>query len=139
MLGKPSFERFESGFEVGQSDYLFGAPVAANFDYEEVNLSTPTQPTLAKAGLVSSVHLAAALNMGAAGRSVLRDKAKRLPATEVKIKVNPSPLQTLDTAGGTMVGNALAGRAAQSYWSAMDTAQANAPGAEVVEAFEMNF
>lgn len=139
LLGKPSFERFESGFEVGQSDYLFGAPVAANFDYEEVNLSTPTQPTLAKAGLVSSVHLAAALNMGAAGRSLLRDKAKRLPATEVKIKVNPPPLQTLDTAGGAMVGNALPGRAAQSYWSAMDTVQANAPGAEVVEAFEMHF
>lgn len=139
LLGKPSFERFESGFEVGQSDYLFGAAVAANFDYEEVNLSTPTQPILGKAGLVSSVHVAAALGMGAAGRSVLRDKAKRLPETEVKISVNPPPLQTLDTGGGAMAGSVLTGRAAQSYWSALDTAQAAAPGAEVVEAFEMNF
>ncbi|MBM3342430.1 MAG: hypothetical protein FJY56_10030 [Betaproteobacteria bacterium] len=139
LLAKPSFERFESGFEVGQSDYLFGAPVAANFDYEEVNLSTPAPPILGRPGLVSSVLLKSALNMGAAGRSVLRDKAKRLPDTEVKIKVNPPPLQTLDTVGGAMIGNALTGRATQSYWSAMDTAQANAPGAQVVEAFEMSF
>jgi hypothetical protein len=62
-----------------------------------------------------------------------------LPEAEVKIKVNPPPLQTLDTGAGAMVGAALAGRAAKSYWAALDTAQAVAPGVEVVEAFEMLF
>jgi hypothetical protein len=140
LLSKPSFERFDAGFEVGQSDYLFGAPVAETFDYEEVNLSTPAGPTfIANAGLFTTAHLATALDRGAAGRSVLRNKVSRQPETEVKIKVNPPPLQTLDTGAGTMAGAALSGRAAQSYWAARDTAQAAAPGAEIVEAFEMTF
>jgi hypothetical protein len=140
LLGKPSFDRFESGLEAGQRDFLFGAPVADKFDYEEVNLSTPAEPTiLAAAGLFSSAHLAVALDMGAAGRSVLRDRARRLPEDAVKIKVNPPPLQTLDTGAGAMAGGALGGRAARSFWHAQDEALAAGPGVEVVEAFEMAF
>lgn len=140
LLGKPSFDRFESGFEVGQRDYLFGAAVADKFDYEEVNLSTPAGPSLiASAGLTSAAHAAWALDMGAAGRSVLRSKARLKPETEVKIKVNPPPLQTLDTSAGTMTGGALAGRAAQSFWTAHDAAVAAGPGVQLVEAFEMSF
>jgi hypothetical protein len=140
LLGKPSFDRFESGLEVGQRDYLFGAPVADKFDYEEVNLSTPAEPTrLVAAGLFTAAHLAVALDMGAAGRSVLRDKARRLPEDAVKIKVNPPPLQTLDTGAGAMAGSTLGGRAAQSSWHAQDEAEAAGPGVAVVEAFEMAF
>ena len=46
-FAKPSFERFEAGFEVGQRDYLFGVTASDLYDYEEVNLSTPS----AKSGL----------------------------------------------------------------------------------------
>jgi hypothetical protein len=140
LLGKPSFDRFESGFEAGQRDYLFGAPVAEKFDYEEVNLSTPAEPTIIVAiGLFTAGHMAWALDNGAAGRSVLRDKARRLPETEVKIAVDPPPLQTLDTDAGSMVGASLDGRAAQSFWHAQDAAMAAGRGVEVVEAFEMAF
>ena len=137
LLGKPSFDRFESGFEVGQRDYQYGAPVADTFDYEEVNLSTPAGPTtLAALGLFTAGHLAWALDNGAAGRSPLRDKARRLPEREVKIAVNPPPLLTLDTGTGVMVGGPLRGRAAASFWHAQEIAAAAGGDIEVVEAFE---
>lgn len=140
LLGKPSFDRFESGFEVGQRDHVFGAAVPDKFDYEEVNLSTPAGPTIiASAGLMTASHAEWALGMGAAGRSRLRDKARLKPVDEVKMKVNPPPLQTLDAAAGTMKGAALSGRAAQSFWTAQDQAKAAGPGVQVVEAFEMSF
>jgi hypothetical protein len=140
LLGKPSFDRFESGFEVGQRDYLFGAAVAEKFDYEEVNLSTPAEPTIiAGVGLFAAGHVAWALDNGAAGRSVLRDRARRLPERDVRIVVNPPPLQVLDTGAGAMAGAGLAGRAAQSFWHAHDVAVAAGAGVEVVEAFELVF
>ena len=140
LLGKPSFDRLESGFEVGQKDYLFGTTVADKFDYEEVNLSTPVEPSLiVVAGLHTAAHAAWALDMGAAGRSELRARSKLRPETEVKVKVNPPPLQTLDAGAGTMNGAALTGRAAQSFWTAQDVASAAGPGVHVVEAFEMSF
>ena len=80
-----------------------------------------------------------ALDSGAAGRSVLRRKQQLRPQSEVKIKVNPPPLQTLDTGAGAMIGAALGGRASQSFWHAQDEALAAGPGVEVVEAFEMSF
>jgi hypothetical protein len=140
LLGKPSFERFESGFEVGQRDYDFRAPVPVDFDYEEVNLSTPAGPTiLAALGLFTSGAMSWALDNGAAGRSPLRGKAHRRPEQDVKITVNPPPLQTMDTGTGTMAGTTLSGRAAQSFWHAQDVALAAGQGVEVVEAFEMSF
>jgi len=140
LLSKPSFDRLESGLEVGQRDYLFGKNVAELFDYEEVNLSTPTGPSfIAGLGLFTVAHLAWALDSGAAGRSVLRAKAQRQPQDTVKIAVNPPPLQTLDTSAGAMVGTALTGRAATSFWHAQDVANAAGSGVAVVEAFETSF
>jgi hypothetical protein len=140
LLGKPSFDRFESGLEAGQHDYLFGTAVPDKFDYEEVNLSTPAGPTIiAGLGLFAAGHMSWALESGAAGQSSLRDKVKRAPETDVKISVNPAPLQTLDTGAGAMVGATLSGRAAQSFWHAQDVAVAAGHGVEVVEAFEMSF
>jgi hypothetical protein len=140
LLGKPSFDRLESGFEIGQRDYLFGPNVAETFDYEEVNLSSTGEPSLlASVGLSAKAHVAWALESGAAGRSPLRAKAERVPKDAVKIAVNPPPLQTLNTAAGTMVGTALSGRASQSFWHAQDLAAASGHGFEVVEAFEMSF
>jgi hypothetical protein len=140
LLGKPSFERLESGFEVGQREYRFGAAVPEKFDYEEVNLSTPEAPTiLAALGLFQAVHMAWALENGAAGRSVLRDGARRMPEAEVKISVDPPPLQALDTGAGTMAGAALNGRAVRSFWHAQEQALAAGQGVEVVEAFELAF
>ena len=140
LLGKPSFERFESGFEVGQRDYSFGTNVPEPFDYEEVNLSTPVAPTIiASLGLFTSGAMNWALDNGAAGRSPLRNKALRRPEQDVKIKVNPAPLQTMDTGNGTMAGTTLSGRASQSFWHAQDAALAAGQGVEVVEAFEMSF
>jgi hypothetical protein len=140
LLGKPSFDRFESGFEVGQREYLFGTSVAQPFDYEEVNLSSAPEITIiAGLGLFEGGHMSWALDNGAAGRSALRHKAARLPETDAKIKVNPPPLKTLDTSTGTMVGATLSGRASQSFWHAQDVAMASGKGIEVVEAFEMSF
>jgi hypothetical protein len=140
LLGKPSFDRLESGLEVGQRDYLFGTNVADLFDYEEVNLSTPTSPSfIVGIGLFTAGHLAWALDAGAAGRSPLRAKAQRQPQEAVKIAVNPPPLQTLDTSSGAMVGTALTGRAATSFWHAQDVANAAGSRVAVVEAFETSF
>jgi hypothetical protein len=140
LLGKPSFDRLESGFEVGQQAHLFGAAVADKFDYEEVNLSTPAEPSLiVSAALTTAAHAAWALDTGAAGRSVLRNRARLRPDKDVKVRVNPPPLQTLDASAGTMTGSALSGRAAQSFWTAQDVAAAAGPDVQVVEAFEMSF
>jgi hypothetical protein len=140
LLSKPSFDRFEAGFEAGQRDYLFGANVADTFDYEEVNLSTPAEPTiLAGIGLHVTAHMNWALEYGAAGRSLLRAKAQRQPKEAVKIAVNPPPLQALDTNAGTMSGGALSGRAATSFWHAQDATAAMGQGFAVVESFETSF
>ncbi|KIO48453.1 DUF6603 domain-containing protein [Nitrosospira sp. NpAV] len=135
-FAKPSFDRFEAGFEVGQRDYLFGVPVADVFDYEEVNLSTPMGSLLSYAALTETGHMTWAKSLGAANRSELRRAAKLKPAVEVKINVNPPPLQTIDLAAGTMKGAALTGAATHSYWHAEDYARGGGAGLQVVEAFE---
>ena len=94
---------------------------------------------IAGLGLFDSGHMAWALDNGAAGRSPLRHKAARQPETDAKIKVNPPPLQTLDTSTGAMVGTALSGRASQSFWHAQDAALSAGQGVAVVEAFELSF
>jgi hypothetical protein len=136
-FAKPSFDRFEAGFEVGQRNYLFGATASDLYDYEEVNLSTPKAPSvLSFAALTSVGHAAWAKSIGAAGRSDLRRPSKLKPAVERKIAVDPSPLQTIDLGAGTMQGTALAGNAAHSYWSAVDHVAASGAKLQVVEAFE---
>jgi hypothetical protein len=94
---------------------------------------------IAALGLFTGGAMAWALDNGAAGRSPLRNKAQRRPEQDVKITVNPPPLQTIDTGTGTMAGTTLSGRAAQSFWHAQDVALAGGQGVEVVEAFEMSF
>ena len=134
---KPSFDRFEAGFEVGQRDYLFGVTASDLYDYEEVNLSTPkAKSVLSMAALSSAGHASWAMAHGAAGRSDLRRPAKLKPAVERKIAVNPPPLQTIDLDAGTMTGAALGGNAAHSYWTAVDHVQASGAKLQVVEAFE---
>jgi hypothetical protein len=136
-FAKPSFDRFEAGFEVGQRNYLFGATASDLYDYEEVNLSTPKAPSvLSFAALTSVGHAAWAKSIGAAGRSDLRRPSKLKPAVERKIAVDPPPLQTIDLGAGTMQGTALAGNAAHSYWSAVDHVAASGAKLQVVEAFE---
>lgn len=137
LLTKPSFDRFEAGFEVGQRDYLFGATQADVFDYEEVNLSTPkAESELSLAALTEIGHLGWAKSLGAAGRSELRRSAKLKPAVELKISVNPPSLQTIDMASGILIGAALGGAAAHSYWAAEDHALASGKSLQVVESFE---
>ena len=134
---KPSFDRFEAGFEVGQRDYLFGVTASDLYDYEEVNLSTPAaKSVLSFAALSSAGHASWAMAHGAAGRSDLRRPAKLKPAVERKIAVNPPPLQTIDLDAGTMTGAALGGNAAHSYWTAVDHVQASGAKLQIVEAFE---
>jgi hypothetical protein len=137
LLSKPSFERFESGLEVGQSEYLSGANVPDLFDYEEVNLSTPSAiRQITGAGLLNQAHLVWLLDLGAAGRSRLRAKGLRLPPP-INLAVNPAPLQTLDVMTGTMSGAPLTGRAATGYWQAQDVLAASGKrNLQVVEIFE---
>jgi hypothetical protein len=137
VFSKPSFDRFEAGFEVGQRDYLFGVTASDLYDYEEVNLSTPAAKSVLSMGALSSAgHASWAMANGAAGRSDLRRPTKLKPAVERKIAVNPPPLQTIDLDAGTMTGAALGGNAAHSYWSAVDHVKASGAKLQVVEAFE---
>ena len=142
LLGKPSFDRFNSGLEVGQRDYLFGAAIADVFDYEEVNLSTTKSAQnsrLVGPGLTLSRHKHWALDNGAAARSPLRRKDMLRPEDDVRIVVNPPAMQALDVSTGTMKATALGGAAASSYWHAADAAAAMGAQVEVVEAFESVF
>lgn len=137
LFTKPSFDRFEAGFEVGQRNYLFGPAHLDVYDYEEVNLSTPNvEPVLSLAALTGVGHLSWAQSTSAAGRSELRRAAKLRPDIDVKINVNPPPLQTIDTGSGTLLGTALGGAASHSYWAAEDHVKAAGKAAQVVEAFE---
>ena len=137
IFASPSFDRFEAGFEVGQNDYLFGGIVSDVFDYEEVNLSTPSVASvLSHAALTSAGHLGWAKTIGAAGRSKLRQADRLRPEVDIKIAVDPPPLQTIDLAAGTLTAKALSGAAAHSYWSAQDAAKAGGAKLQVVEAFE---
>ena len=137
LLAKPSFERYDAGFEVGQRQYLFGATEADIYDYEEVNLSTPTVGSVLSAAALSELgHLGWSRSASAAGRSDLRRGAKLRPEVERKIVVNPPPLATLDVGAGTMKGTALNGTAAGSFWAANDVAQASGAKLQVVESFE---
>lgn len=136
LLGKPSFGLFEAGVEVGQRDYLFGTAVPEAFDYEEVNLSSKTTPSLlAQAGLLDVAALVA-LHHGAAGRSARRAAERRRPEVEARLEVKPPPLATLNLDAGTMAGQALAGAAASSYWHAEDAVRAAGGAIQVVEAVE---
>ncbi len=137
IFAKPSFDRFEAGFEVGQRDYLFGVPIADVFDYEEVNLSTPAvKSLLSYAALTETGHMSWAKSLGAASRSERRRPNKLKPAVEIKISVNPRSFQTMDLAAGTMKGAALTGAATHSYWHAQDHALGSGANLQVVEAFE---
>jgi len=141
LLHKPSFERFESGFEVGQSDYSFGRAVVDVFDYEERNLSTPVpgiifEVSIAQGVLVTQAFGQSTLANGAAGRSARRRAEALKPEVDHKIAVNPPALQVLDAAAGTMTGTALAGAASQSVWHAQDHIAAQGKSLQLVEAFE---
>ncbi|WP_157615883.1 DUF6603 domain-containing protein [Rhizobacter sp. Root404] len=140
LLGKPSFDRFNSGLQVGQRDYLFGHAEGELFDYEEVNLSIEKSGSvLAGAGLTLAQHRHWALDNGAAARTPLRRKDQLRPEDDVRIVINPVPMQVLDTSTGTMAATALAGTAGHSYWHAADAAAAMGGAAQVVEAFESVF
>ena len=143
LLGKPSFDRFNSGLEVGQRDYLFGEAIADVFDYEEVNLSTTKSGAdggiLAGPGLTMAKHMHWSLDNGATARSPLRRKDLLRPEDDVRIVVKPPVMQVLDVSTGTMNTTALTGAAATSYWHAADAAAAMGASVEVVEAFEAVF
>ena len=137
LLHKPSFEPFEAGFSVGQSDYLFGAMVGDVFDYEERNLSTPKAPVFIVAGvLCNDVFAGWGVSLGAAARSPRRRAKALRPEVDRKISVNPPSLQVLDVAGGTMKGVVLAGAAATSVFHAQDVVAAQGKSLQIVEAFE---
>ena len=138
-FSRPSFDSFEAGFQVGQHQYQFGRTAKDVFDYEEVNLSTPktaTSSILSRGVLVDAGYARWATSLGAAARSELRRPARLRPATEVKIAVNPAPLQTIAPASGTLAGTPLAGAAAQSYWAAQDLVGASGKALQIVESFE---
>ena len=139
-LGKPSFDRFASGFESGQRDYGFEESVHDTWTYEEVNLSIEKSGVgfLAMPGLLLSAHKNWTLEHGAAARSPLRRKTVLKPE-EARVVINPSPLAALDTSNGTMKATAFAGAAATSFWHAQDAAQAKGVSMQVVEAFETMF
>ena len=139
LLSRPSFDRFESGFELGQEVYVFGKAVADEFDYEEVNLSvhkSGASSSFELAGLLSSSHLAWSRGQGAAGRSALRLPAQLAPRVDRKLSVKPPPLAVLDVASGLMTSASLTGPAATSFWSASEVIAQGSTSLSVIEAFE---
>ena len=140
LLAKPSFDRFNSGLQVGQRSYVFGAAQPEVFDFEEVNLSFEKSGSLlAGPGLVLDKHRHWALDNGAAGRSPLRRKDQLRPEDDVRIVIDPPAMQALDLSSGTMNTTAFTGTAARSYWQAADVAASMGAAVQVVEAFEAIF
>lgn len=132
-LAKPSFERFTAGYELGSGAFTAGPVIDAPLDYEEADLGAPRGPRTRVNDLFSTVVYGAMLAQGAAGRSVLRDKALARPAEATQLKVNPPPLAVANKA--TM---ALAGGAAvhASVWQATQAAQ-GVVNAQVTELAEL--
>ncbi|APW36747.1 hypothetical protein RD110_05700 [Rhodoferax koreense] len=99
-LAKPSFEAFDAGYALRDSDYAFGAAVAQPLQYEEADLGAdePVRRKLRHRGLASYLEgtQGPMLQFGAAGRSRLRDKALAQPALKAPLAVKPAPVTVAD-------------------------------------------
>jgi len=141
-LAKPSFESFDAGYALRDSDFEFGPSVPQPLQYEEADLGAeaPVLRKLRYRGLVDyleSTH-GPMLPFGAAGRSRLRDKTLVQPALQAPMAVKPAPVTVADK--GSLASTA--GASVQhSVWQATQSlagiTSAAAPQLQVVELAEL--
>jgi hypothetical protein len=136
-LQGPSFEAYDAGLTLAADDYECGPVIADTLDYEEVNLSGG-----ASLFRLFSVDLKGtgrwSFKLGAAGRSVLRERSKLEPLVKSRIGVNPPPYAV----SGRKQLNAVGATTQHiGFWAARD-AIAESPDLrsdthQVVEEFEL--
>jgi hypothetical protein len=137
-LQGPSFERMDSGITVGSEDFQCAGVIPETLDYEEANLSGGDNVIdRFHLGLLDHVQWMVAL--GAAGRSPLRDRARLLPAENVKLNVANGVHVVTDRVTAQPVAQAAK---YDSYWAARDRIRADAAldsaRHQIVEEFEVS-
>lgn len=141
-LAKPSFESFPAGYALRDSDFELGAAVPQLMQYEEADLGAD-EPTPRKAryrGAVSYLEAVQGpmLQFGAAGRSLLRDKALVQPALKAPMAVNPAPVTVADkNTLAPVAGAAVQGSVWQAGQGLATAGTLAAPHLQVVEMAEL--
>jgi len=118
-LAKPSFEAFPAGYALRDSDFALGSAVPQAMEYEEADLGAdePVPRRLRYRGQVNFLEAqqGAMLQLGAAGRSQLRDKKLVQPVLQAPMAVRPAPVTLADKATLAPVAGAAM---QQSVWQA---------------------
>ncbi|MDB5892793.1 MAG: hypothetical protein JWQ88_324, partial [Rhodoferax sp.] len=126
-LAKPSFEAFDAGYALRDSDFECGIPVTQPLGFEEADLGAdaPVPRRSRYRALVDYAESAHGplLPFGAAGRSALRDKRLVQPALQAPIALSPPPLTLADKATLAPVTGA---QVQHSVWQAGQSVQGNA-------------
>lgn len=140
-LAKPSFESYTAGYRLASEDFEMGEILPEDLGYEEVDLGTLPQPKAMRRKAADAYYEAthgAAMAFGAAGRSVLRDRALMQPVQPTAIKVNPAPLTVADK---STLAIAAGGRSFGSVWRATQARTAavgvDAAALQVIELAEL--
>jgi hypothetical protein len=137
-LEGPSFERYHAGFRMEVDNFECGPLIEETLDYEEVNLSGGAN----RFQQVSYLDLAASgswsFNLGAAGRSALRERAKLDSPVKAKIDVDLPPYAV---SGRKKLAAVSAAAQDIGFWAARDviaeTAGLSRDTHQVVETFEL--
>lgn len=124
-LAKPSFERFTSGYEIGEDEFEITDVLEEPLDYEEADLGAPRLGSrlnrLAKVAFAEDKQ-GALLRFGAAGRSSLRDRVLTQPAQPAALRVDPPPVVV---AAKTTLSAVAGGQIYQSVWRAHQSLSLN--------------
>lgn len=142
QLSKPSFESFTAGYRLASEDFEMGEIVPEALGYEEADLGAVPLPKLGRRRALDS-YLESShgtlMSFGAAGRSVLRDRALAQPVQPTALKVDPTPVTVADKA--TLAVTAGGGRAYASVWRAEQAraavTSADTAGLHVIELAEL--
>jgi hypothetical protein len=100
-LAKPSFESYTAGYELHDEGYQLdvNSITAVTLDFEEADLSAPRKgrkDRILGTELYLEKYHGALAQFGAAGVSVMRDKALAQPLQQTALKVNPVPVVIVD-------------------------------------------
>jgi len=117
-IGKPSFESFTAGYELGSDAFDLGEVIPETLNYEEVDLGAPRTKKKARRrgfdAFAQNRH-GVLMQFGSAGLSSLRDRALIQPAQSVALRVDPAPVVVTDR---STTAAALGGSVYTSFWKA---------------------
>ena len=137
-LEGPSFERYDAGLTMAADDFECGPMIEETLDYEEVNLSGESNRFALKIYLDFAGSAQWCFKLGAAGRSVLRERSKLEPAVKAKMNVDPPPYTV---SGRKKLAAVNAAAQDIGFWAARDviaeTAGLRRDSHQVVETFEL--